>query len=156
MAAPTFTARVTPLGTPLKDGYRTLITFAADPDVLLWEKGVTPPGEDGGDAIDQTTMHNTTRRRSAPRSLTTLTEATFRAAYQPASYGAIIGIINVETVVSIAWPDGTWMAFYGFLRTFQPDELVEGTQPEATCTITPTNWDYVNHVEAGPAFGTVP
>lgn len=155
MAAPTRTARITPTGTPLKDGFRTLITFAADADVLLWEKGVKPPGQDGGEAIPQETMHSVQWRRMAPRTLVTLTESTFRAAYKPASYNSALSIINVETVVTIDWPDGTWMAFYGFLRTFEPDELVEGTQPEATCAITPTNWDYVNSVEAGPAFGTV-
>ncbi len=40
----------------LDDGYQTLIEFAENPAIKLWEKSVTPPGIDGGDAIDTTTM----------------------------------------------------------------------------------------------------
>ena len=80
MAAPAITARTTPAGIMLKDGYSTKIAFAADPDVSFWEKTVKPPGIDGGDGIEQTTMHNSAYRTMRSRSLKTLTEASGKAA----------------------------------------------------------------------------
>jgi len=65
----TTTARTTPTGNKLKDGFRTLIAFAADPDVKLWEKEVTLPGIDVGEKIPTTDMHNVTWRTYAPRAL---------------------------------------------------------------------------------------
>jgi hypothetical protein len=155
MAAPTPTARISPTGIKLKDGYQALITFAVDPDCALWEKTVKPPGIDGGDPIEQTTMHNITWRTRAPRSLKTLTEGSFKAAYDPICYTQLLTIVNVETTITVEFADGSTVAFYGFLQNFDPDELVEGTQPEATCTICPTNFDHVNKVEAGPALSSV-
>jgi hypothetical protein len=60
MAAPVATARVDPTGIKLDDGYRTLVTFATDPNIEFWEKSVTPPGLDGGDALETKTIHNHT------------------------------------------------------------------------------------------------
>ena len=155
MAAPTPTVRVTPTGIKLKDGFRTLITFAADTDVEFYEKGVKPPGIDGGDAIPQTTMHNTAWRTMAPRQLKTLTESSVTCAYDPLVYTSILNLINVETTVTVTFADGSTLAFYGFLQKFEPGELKEGEQPEATVTITPTNFDPTNKVEAAPVLTNV-
>lgn len=155
MAAPVPTTRVEPAGIKLKDGYQTLITFALDPNIEFWEKTVQPPGMDGGDAIEQTTMHNDRWRTMAPRSLVTLTESNTKVAYDPQVYVSILAILNVETTVTVRFPDGSTLAYFGFLRSFEPDELVEGTQPEATVNITPTNFDPVEKVEAGPVLTSV-
>jgi hypothetical protein len=155
MAAPSPTPRVDPGGIKLDDGYRSLVTIAADTDISLWEIGVTPPGMDGGDPIDTTTMHNDTYRTMASRALKTLTEFTFRFAYDPAVYTQLETNINVETTITITYPDGSTLAFYGFLRSAEFDELVEGTRPEGTATITPTNFDPTNKVEAAPALASV-
>ena len=155
MAAPTPTVRQSPTGRKLWDGYQVKVTFALDPDVSLWEKTITPPGIDGGDAIDQTTQHNDDWRTSAPRGLVTLTESTFTAAYDPAAYSQLLALVNKLTTVTELFCDGSTIAYYGFLRTFQPDAMSEGTQPEATVTITPTNFDHVNGVEAGPTITSI-
>lgn len=156
MAAPVPSVRQTPVGIKLKDGFSTKITFAADPDVSFWEKTVKPPGIDGGDPIEQTTMHSIAWRQMAPRQLRTLTESTTKVAYDPAVYSQIVALINVETTVTVTFPDGSTLAFYGFLQKFEMDDLQEGTQPEATVTLTPTNFDPVNHVEAAPVLTSVP
>jgi hypothetical protein len=135
----TTTARVTPTGNKLDDGFRCLIAFAEAPDVLLWEKQVTPPGVDGGDAIDTTTMHNQKWRTSAARALQTLTQSSMTVAYDPESYDSVQDLINVVGWITVHFPDGATLDFVGFLKDFQPGALVEGTQPEATCTIVPTN-----------------
>lgn len=153
MAAPAYTARSTPVGVPLEDGYQTLVTFLADPDVSFWEKAVTPPGMDGGDAINITTMHNVALRTFAAASLKTLTDGGLRVAYDPRVYPQILALINVHTTISIRFSDGTKLSFFGYLRTFEPDEVVEGQQPEATCSFSPTNTDGSGS-EQNPVYGT--
>lgn len=156
MAAPSATARVTPTGIKLKDGYQSLVTFANDSNISLWEKSVTPPSANGGDSIDQTTMHNTTYRTKAPSALLDLGDSSFTAAYDPDAYNQIIAIINEETTITVTFKDGSTLAFYGYLQAFEPAELTEGSQPEATVTIVCTNWDPTNNVEAGPVLTSVP
>lgn len=156
MAAPTPTARQTPAGIRLTDGFSTKVTFAADPDVSLWERTVKPPGVDGGDAIETSTMHQTAWRTMAARALKTLTESTFTAAYDPNCYNQLISLINVETTITVTFPDGSTLAFFGFLRAFEPNELQEGEMPDAQVSITPTNEDPAAHTEQAPVLTSVP
>lgn len=155
MAAPTPTARATPGGIPLKDGHSTKITLASDTDISFWEKQVQPPGIDGGDPVERTTMHNTSWRTFGPRSLKTLTEAQVTAEYDPDVYSQIVAIVNVETTVTVTFKDGSTVAFYGYLRSFEPQEVEEGEPPMCEIVIQPTNWDPANNEEAGPAVASV-
>lgn len=152
MAAPTPSARQTPAGIKLEDGHSTLIAFAADPDVSFWEKTVKPPGIDGGEAIETTTMHNTNWRTMVSRQLKTLTPCSGKAAYDPNVVNNLNDLINVQTTITIHFPDTSTLAFYGFLQSVEFDEMSEGTQPELSYTIVPTNYDPVNKVEAGPVL----
>lgn len=154
MAAPTYTARSAPSGIYLKDGYQCLVTFAVDPDAAFWEIGVTPPGLDGGDAIDTTTMHNVRWRTMAARALKTMTPFSMRCAYDPIIYELFDGLINAETTVSVLFPDSSTLAFYGFLQNFEMDELAEGELPEATATVTPTNQDPQTGTEENPVLNS--
>lgn len=155
MAAPTATARQNPAGIPLRDGHPTFITFASDPNVELWEKTVTPPGLDGGDAIDTTTMHNDVWRTMASRSLKTMTEASFTAAYDPTIYTSVLALINVETSVTVTFSDGSTIAFWGYLKGFELNEISEGEQPTGTATIVATNTDPSDGSEASPVVASV-
>lgn len=151
MAAPIATARQTPAGRRLLDGFSTKITFSRDPALSLWEVTVKPPGIDGGESINTSTMHNVTWETKAARQLKTLTDSTFKAAYDPAVITDLVDMINVYQTITIRYPDGSTEAFYGFLQKFEPDENQEGTMPTASCTIVATNYDYSNAAEAGPA-----
>lgn len=155
MAAPTPTTRVTPGGIKLKDGYRALVTFATDTDFSIWEKSVTPPGLDGGEPIEQTTMWNDQLRTFSPRALITMMPHSFVGAYDPALYTQALSLINVETTITVRFKDGSTLAFYGFLQKFEPQELTEGSQPLAAVTVVPTNYDHVNNVEAAPVLTSV-
>jgi len=152
MVAPTPTARVTPNAPRLKDGFSSLITFAADSDVALWEIGVKPPGQDGGDEIDTTTMHNVTYRSRSPRALITLTNSTARFAYNPKFYTELLTLLNVETTITQTFPNSDTLAYYGFLKNVEPEELVEGEMPIASATIVPTNADPSTGSEEAPVF----
>ncbi len=154
MAAPTPTVRQDPAGIKLEDGYRTLVTFASIPTASLWEISITPPGLDGGDPIDTTTMHNDTYRTRASRALKTLTEFTFTAAYDPNYYNQLLSLVNSNDTVTVTFPDGSTLAFFGFLQTIEPEELVEGEMPKVTVTVCPTNTDTAG-AEQSPVLTSV-
>lgn len=134
-------ARQAPGGTRMDDGFSTLIALTGDPDISFWEKTVKPPGIDGGDAIETTTMHNVDWRSMAPRALKTLTDSDLTVAYDPAVYDQIVLQINVNQLITVHFPDGSELDFWGFLRVFEPQDNEEGSQPEATINLTPTNID---------------
>lgn len=140
-AAPTATARGTPAGLMLKDGYSTKITFASRPTVEFWEKMLTPPGYDSGDKIAQSTMFNTRYRTYEPRSLIDVTDSTIKAAWNPLLYSTILNLVGIKDTISFTFPDGSTLAFYGFLKSFVPDQMEEGKQPEATLVIVANNRD---------------
>lgn len=141
MAAPEITARLEPDGIMLEDGFSTTIAFARNPAVALWEKEVTPPGIEGGDAIDTTTMHNAKWRTKAPRQLMELTEVSFTAAFDPKMYTELQELINQNGSITVHEPDGSTVSFFGYLKSATRNAMSEGTHPELSCTIVPTNRD---------------
>lgn len=152
MPAPVAVARQAPNGVKLKDGFASFISFANNPDIAFWEKTVKPPGIDGGDKIDQTTMHNVDYRTYAARYLVDITDSTVTAAYDPAFWADILSQVNTPTTVTVEFPDGSTLAFFGYLKMFDPQELVDGEQPEAQIEIVATNVDPVSCQEFGPVM----
>ena len=154
MGVPATTVRVTPVGIKLGDGYTCRIAFAADPDVSFWEKTVQPPGLDGGDPVDTTTMYNAQVRTMASRALITMTPLQITAAYDPKVYDQILALVNVEGAITILFPDDATLDFFGFLQKFEPEALKEGEQPTANITVVPTNTDPTDGSEAVPNYKT--
>lgn len=154
MAAPTPTARQTPTGWKMPDGFKTLITFRPKPAVNIWEIEVKPAGLDAGEKIDTTTMHNTRWRTSQPRQLVTMTDATVECAYDPDSYSDILSLLGLNTVITERYPDNGTTCYWGFLKAFEKGPVREGEMPRATATICPTNWDDDNATEEAPVHAT--
>lgn len=155
MANPVTTARVAPTGKRLLDGYKCVVAFARDSNVNLWEMEVQPAGLDGGDKIDTTTMHNARWRTAAARSLITSTDGSFKCAYDPAVATEILNLLNEPGSITYHYPDGSTMDVWGYLKSFEPDALVEGSMPSATVSICHTNTDPSDHSEAGPVITSV-
>ena len=135
----------------IDDGHRTLITFDLSPTVKFYQKEVQPPGIDGGGANDTTTMHNDTWRTMAPKKLYTLSEATLTAAYDPEVFSDILNLINENGEVTVTFPDGATLVFWGWLNSFKPNKAVEGAQPTAEIQIIPSNQDN-SGVETAPVY----
>ena len=133
----------------LDDGYQTLVSFAADSDVLFYEKSVTPPGIDGGGEVDTTVMANTAYRTRMPKALITLSNAAMTVAYNPEAYTEIIALVNVNNLITVTFPDGSTLAFWGWLNSFTPGEHVEGEQPTAEIEIIASNQN-ASLVETAP------
>ena len=120
----------------MKDGYQTLISLGG---TNLYEKSVTPPGIDAGGAIDTTTMRNSTWRTKCPKQLKSLTDSPFTAAYDPDAYTSLLSQIGVNQEITLTFPDGEVLTFWGWLDAFNPGEHVEGEQPTAECVIMCSN-----------------
>ena len=133
----------------LEDGYQTLIDIAG---ATLYEREVQPPGIDAGGEIDTTVMDNTVWRTKAPKSLKSMTEHTFEAAYDPLAYTTIAGVIGTNTLITITFPDTSTLAFWGFLDKFIPNPHVEGEMPTASCTVVPTLVNGSGGLETAPVF----
>lgn len=152
MAAPTASVRTIPVGYKMPDGFKTVISFASNTGIQFWEITVKPPGADGGDPIETTTMHNVLYRTKDTKSLKTLTECTVTAMYDPDVLPGLWQLINAPTSITIKFPDNAKMIFYGYLQKYEVNEHKEGEPPTLTLSIVPTNWDPTNKVEAAPVF----
>lgn len=157
MSAPTLSSRGTPTGIPLHDGFSTKISFNSNTTVSFWEKDVQPPGYDGGEKVDQTTMHNIQFKTSVPRTLIDVTGVKTKVAYDPNVYnsGQILSLINRNDSITVHFPEGSTLTFFGFLQKFTPASVAEGEQPVADIEIMPTNYDDVAHTEQAPVLVSV-
>lgn len=152
MVAPTPVTRVEPFGIYLEDGHRTTIGCALNPDIAFWEISVKPPGMDNGDSINTTTMWNDFWRTKAPRQLNDATDVTGTAAYDPAVWTMLKALIGIETTWTIEYPNGDKLTFYGYLRSFEKSDNVEGTMPTADYVIVLTNQDPSTSAEEDPVL----
>lgn len=159
MAVPTTTALTSrvPAGIKLKDGIKSVFAFNRAPTFSLWEKTAKMGKIDNGAPIVQTTMYNTTYETKAPQLLNDIDNATFKAAFDPNWWNQLTNILGRGNEGSITrhYPDGSYLDFYGYLKSIDEDALERGKQPEATCEIVVTNWDPVNNVEQGPVLTSV-
>lgn len=152
--APTPTVRTLPTGTKPPEGFPVLVTFSLNPGLWFWEKVVKPPNYDNGEPIDQTTQFNIKWMTKAPRALIDMGPLTMKGTYDPDIYTQIQSMMGVKQTITHKFPNGSTLAFYGFVMKFEPDDVEIGKQPEATITYCPTNWDPANQVEAGPAYAS--
>ncbi len=125
----------------INDGHPTYFSFAENPTLKFKEKSVTPPSLDGGGPNDTTTMRNTTYRTRQPKKLKTMGESTVTASYDPEVYNSLWSMLNVNQIITITFPDGSEVAFWGWLNALIPGEHVEGAQPTATVSIICSNQD---------------
>lgn len=152
MGAPTPAARQTPSGTKMPNGYQTEVAFSAAPAVALWERDITPPSLEGGDPIDTSTQFNTTYLTKYPGSLVDMGMFSMVCGYDPVAYSTLLSLINVNTTVTVHFPNGDSLAFYGYLKSFKPGPLSRGKMPEATVEVVPTNSDPSDCTEQPPTY----
>lgn len=136
----------------LKDGFSTIITISGDPDIEFEEKTLTPPSIEGGGENDASTMRNTAWRTKYPKGLKTLGPMQCNVAYDPLVYTSIIAQLNVNQSITVTFPNGGTLQFYGWIDAFTPDAAEEGSQPTATVAIIPSNINPTGEVEAAPVY----
>jgi hypothetical protein len=152
MTAPVPASTPVPAGTQIPDGFSTLVTIGADTDISLWQREVTPPPLDGGEKIDQTTMHNEAVMTALFQSLYEVGDMTLVCGYDPRVIAQILAIKNVNTTITVTFPDSCQFAFFGAVRSFTPQNNVKGTKPLANVVISASNIDPVSGDEEEPVF----
>lgn len=155
MAAPSVTVRGVPAGIQIPDGYQSLFAFNRKPTLGFWEKQVKPPGIDGGEPIDNTTMLNTVWHVMRARKLKKRESIVLQAAFDPSAITDYINLVNVEDAGTVIFPDGTTETYWCYLQKIEFGELKIGEMPELTATIVVTNYDPTAHVEAGSVLASI-
>lgn len=150
MAAPTPVTRVTPSGRQIGTGAPAYITFTLDPNIDLWEKSVKPPSFQLDDRKDNSTAHNDRFRTFSPGRLLTGQDITVQCGYDPDQIQDIIDRIGVRDTITVTFPTGTKIAFYGWLDQVDFSELTEDDDPTVTLTLAQGNQDWSTCVEEGP------
>lgn len=160
MAAPTPVAMGTPSGRKLKDGFSTRIAHSLAPTVAFWVKSLTPPSLDGGDPVEQKTMHSVLYEQVAPRTLVKTGPVVYKVAYDPIVWSTLPALINKKGSATIQFSNTATVTSWAYIQKFDPGEVVDGTQPDGTVTIVTTNTDPSDDSEAGPVYtaptGSVP
>lgn len=151
MTAPAPTARTTPTGTKLENGFVAKVTFANDADIDIWEVEVKPGKEDIGDKIDQTTMYNTSRKTAAPPALYDTEDGQILVAYDPANESQIKAIIGQHTTITIHYSNGDSIADFGWLRSFDKQNMVINERPTALVAFSYAGQDSAG-IEEDPVF----
>lgn len=154
--APTPTARGTPAGIDLKEGFPIKFTLSLLPTAEYREISVKGSGIDGGDAIEITTQHNTNRETFYPRVLKKNDTVTAECAYDPVIYSTLETIINNPNCVGTeTFPEGTTYCYWGYLQKFERSDMKKGERPTITISFVVTNYDPVAHVEVAPVLTNV-
>lgn len=135
----------------IDDGHSTTITLTSPTTVKFYEKTVTPPSISGGGTNDTTTMRNTEWRTNAPKKLKTLGDMKLTAAYDPEVYDSILSAVNKNQEITINFPDGSKVKFWGWLDEFQPGQMQEGGQPTADVTFRCSNQN-ASGAETAPTY----
>lgn len=152
MASPVAANRVTPTGTKMPDGFPTKIAMTNAPSIQFWEFSTKPPGIDGGELIPTTNHHNVSYRTFDVKALKTLTNVTGKAFCDPDVVVTLLAQVNINQSMTVSWPTGDKITFWGALIKAEFNEHEEGKPPELTYEIGITNWDPVNKVEAAPVY----
>lgn len=153
MSAPTPTARLAPPGTKLEDPFPTTVAISGSANINLWELSVKPPGVDGGDGIDTSTMFNTVYHTMSPRVLKKITDCTGKHAYDPAVLPDIVAVINQPRSITVHFSTGQTWTFWGYLKSFTPsDNARVGSMPEADTVFVVTNEDPTTKTEEAPIY----
>lgn len=136
----------------LNDGYQTTIIIANLPDVKLFEVDVTPPSLEAGGVIDTTTMRNATWRTMAGRSLKTLGQMQATVAFASGALEDVLGELGTNQLITIVFPDGSTLAFYGHIESFTPNAFTEGEMPTAALVVQPTLVHPTTGAETAPVY----
>lgn len=156
MAAPAHTAITAPTGIKLPNGFKGILIFARLPTACFWVKGMKSGAIDGGEAILQSTMHNTLYHTKAPRALRMEGDTVLTCAYDAHFREQIRNtLVNQPGSITEYFPDNSYEDYYGYLQNAEFSEFKDGEFPEVTITVVKTNYDPVNRVEVGPVFTSV-
>lgn len=156
MATPEITARTTPSGYKLPEGFKITIAFSLKPALNIWEVEGAPAGVEVAE-INTTTQHNVRWVSKNPSALIASDDIVGTAGYDPDVMDDLIGMIGqtvtgngaTASCVTIHMPDGTTHNYFAFLKSFKFGALRVGQFPTGSYAICVTNFDPIARVEQG-------
>jgi len=109
-------------------------------------------GVDGGEKLEATCLSNVEWMTYLPQTLKDIPDLSFRAKFDPSTWDAVEAEVNVNQALALNFPSplGT-LTFWGYLKSFQPEEGAVGAAWEGTGVIVATNLNASN-VETGPVY----
>lgn len=93
-------------------------------------------------------------RTFAPRALKSLSPVTSAVAFDFAALSSLAGAVGVNQLVTVHFPDGASILFWGWIEEFTPGAFTEGEQPTGQLVIQPSNRDEVG-LETPPVFDDI-
>jgi len=109
------------------------------------------PGYDTSDKIDNTTLDNTEFETGQPPELKMVTGFSFSVLARPDNLAAIEAQIGVNQELHFGMTGLGGVTFWGYLKSWTPEESEKGTDWKATGEIVVTNMNGSN-VETGPVY----
>jgi len=128
------------------DGKGTTMAWTTSSSFVVEKTRIKPPGSEVND-IDITHLGNTNVRTMTPSQLSTITAVTFDGHHDP----ALTVPIGVNDTITVTFPDGSTLVFWGYLQNYEPGDIVEGAKMECSGTITISNRN-ASGVETKPAY----
>lgn len=122
----------------LEDGFSTIVSLEHQLDIELYGYDVTPPGITSGGPINTTTMRNTAWRTQVHKKLKSMTPMTMTMAVVTKSIPKVQNQIGVNQLITVAFPDGLKIAFYGWIDELTFGAFREGERALATLNIIPS------------------
>ena len=144
----------------LTQGHGTKIYFTTTPILWFEEKSITPPAIDGGEPINTTVDVAGTQRvsLSAPRAKVKMgTNINLTVAYDPRVYNFYSELnraIGLNQYIRCQFPDNSQLRFLGWIQSFSASAMQEGEQPEASVSITISNFNLDTNSPEAPVFSS--
>jgi len=108
-------------------------------------------GLEGGDALDASHLANVLYKTKKPQTLTEIPDVTGTGHYTPANHDTAVAELNKNQELVLTFAGVGTLTFWGYLKTYDPDEGEIGTVWNVTFSIVVTNLDGTES-ELGPVW----
>jgi len=131
-----------------REGVGTSITIGSFSIEEVTLKGL---GADGGDALDASHLANVLYKTKKPQTLIEIPDLTGTGHYNPANQAAMIAEVNKNQSLVLTFSGVGTITFWGYLKSFDPDEGEIGSTWNSTFAIVVTNLNG-SDAETGPVW----
>lgn len=135
----------------LRDGLKTLVFLSGLPRALWGEIELTPPGVTGRGPIDMVGLRQLAWATQAPKSIKNLTPLNCKVMYDPEVIPQVWNTIQKNQQITVQFPTGAQLIFWGWLEECNFDPNSEGNRPTLNWVVQPSNLDS-QCSETGPAW----
>lgn len=122
-----------------QDGYAAGLIVGTATPIVLPVVHVTPPASKGGSPVKQTTMQNQWAHTQLPAVLKEIGSSSVTVAYSSVTLAALYAAQNQNVILTLVWPTGKRLRWWGWIRDIDPQQLAIGTRPEANLTLEASN-----------------